>query len=211
MKWRAITCLFAFLMAGPPAAALRADVAPVAEEELERPATLVLEGPIEGMRIGREPSEFEPGVGNTDWGIYLTLGVEKVVKGSTPDDSLEARCFRLRQRRSLMEILTPSGHHPIPPVGTRVRAYLNGDSGAWRVVLPNGILVLDGFLEDAPEVRVLATRGFTLGLPLELWAAVLVAGLAGAALVRLARRRSAGEAGCGDSPEVQQGIYSPTP
>jgi len=214
MKRIGMRCLVVFLMAGMLTAGARADVAPVSGEELERRATLVLEGRIEGIRISRESSEFEPGVGNTDWGIYLTLDVEKVVRGITQDGPLEARCFRVRQRRSLVESLTPSGHHPVPAVGTRVRAYLNGEAVAWRVVLPNGILALDGSLEDAPEVWALNRGGYTLGLPLELWAVALGAGLVGwsiTALVRRVRRRSAGGAGGGDSPEVQQGTYSPTP
>ena len=194
MRWGVVPCLVAALMA----AAGRADVAPASDEELERRATLVVEGSIGGLRIGLESSEFEPGAGNSDWGIYLTLGVEKVVRGITPDGPLEVRCFRVRQRRTLVECLTPSGHHPVPPVGTRVRAYLNGEPGAWRVVLPNGILALDGSLGDAPEVLALTQGGFTLGLPLEAWAAVLVAGLAGWAGVALVRRRRRKSAEGGD-------------
>lgn len=121
-----------------------ADVAPASPEELRQRATLIVEGVIEGLRIGREPSEFEPGIGNSDWGIYLTLRVDRVLKAQAPAGPLVARCFRVRQRRSLWESLTPSGHHPIPGVGARVTAHLNGEDDAWRVVLPNGIRVLDG-------------------------------------------------------------------
>ena len=81
---------------------VRADVAPASPEELRQRATLIVEGVIEGLRVGGEPSEFEPGIGNTDWGIYLTLRVDGVLKGKAPAGPLVARCFRVRQRRSLV-------------------------------------------------------------------------------------------------------------
>ncbi|MFM8932989.1 MAG: hypothetical protein ACKOS8_14070 [Gemmataceae bacterium] len=168
---------------------VRADLAPASPEELRQRATLIVEGVIEGLRIGREPSEFEPGIGNSDWGIDLTLRVDRVLKGQAPAGPLVARCFRVRQRRSLGESLTPSGHHPIPGVGARVTAHLNGEDDAWRVVLPNGIRVLDGPDSDAPEIQGLRSGGYTWLLPVEWWA---VAGLTGGALVlayRVIRRR----------------------
>lgn len=168
-------------MALPPA---RADVAPASPEELRKWATLIVEGVIEGLRVGREPSELEPGFGNTDWGIYLTLRVDGVLKGEAPEGPLVARCFRVRQRRSLVESLTPSGHHPIPGVGTRVTAHLNGEDGAWRVVLPNGIQVMDGPESDAPEIADLRSGGYAWLLPVELWAVV---GLAGGVLLLVYR------------------------
>ena len=151
---------------------VRADVAPASPEELRQRATLIVEGVIEGLRVVGEPSEFEPGIGNTDWGIYLTLRVDGVLKGKAPAGPLVARCFRVRQRRSLVESLTPTGHHPIPGVGTRVTAHLNGEDGAWRVVLPNGIQVVDGTESDAPEIRDLHSGGYAWWLPVELWAVV---------------------------------------
>jgi hypothetical protein len=93
--------------------------------------------------------------------------------------------------------LTPSGHHPIPDTGTRVRAYLKKDDGSWNVVLPNGLtpvdgtLQTDGALQDAAQVAQLRNRAraYTLLLPLEIWALLIIAGIPVLAIIRKSRKR----------------------
>jgi hypothetical protein len=94
---------------------------------------------------------------------------------------LEARCFRVKSRKSILETLTPSGHHPIPGNGTRVRVYLEKENGSWSVVLPNGITSVEdaggfpgGNLQDATEVAQLRNRGYTYFLALEHWGCMFV-------------------------------------
>jgi hypothetical protein len=170
-----------------------AEKAPLSEEGLQDEAQAVVVATIEKIRIRSEPATFERGFGNSDWGIYLTLNVESVEKGDVAGQTLEARCFRIRSRRSVQEYLTPSGHHPIPDVGTRVRAYLERQGDAWAVVLPNGIRA-DGRrpgerLADAKQVTALRSLAYTYVLPLEAWLLVLVIGIPLAACLGWLRKR----------------------
>ena len=71
----------------------------------------------------------------------------------------------IEQRLQILE--RESEHHPIPELGTQVRAYLQGTHGSWKVVLPNGFVILDPNLSsDALEVSQLYS-GFTYALPIE--------------------------------------------
>lgn len=163
--------LFAIAMANSPAVA---EKAPLSVEELQIQSDLIVVATIEQIRAESEPSQFEPASGNSDWGIYLTLQVEAVERGQFADRRLEARCFRSRQRRSWVECLTPSGHHPIPAIGTRVRVYLEDRDRSWHVVLPNGIVPLDGDEVEAWEVTQLRASAFTYVLPIELWVLLIL-------------------------------------
>jgi hypothetical protein len=154
---------------------------PLTVAELRNEADVIVVASIEDIRVESEPSHIERGFGNSDWGIYLTLKVEMVEKGDVLDEQLDARCFRIKSRRSSMEFLTPSGHHPIPGPGARVRAYLKKEYGLWRVVLPNGITSVDnannelpgGNLVDATEVMQLRSPAFTYILPIEIWVVII--------------------------------------
>lgn len=164
-----------------------AEKALLSAKALDAEADAVVVATIEKIRIESESSMFEPGFGNTDWGIYLTLDIDSVEKGDVAEGSLEARCFRIKTRRSVRGYVSPSGHYPIPEVGTRVRVYLEGAAGSWDVVLPNGIsAVAEGgqasrTLSDAEEVTQLRSMTYAFIIPLELWilAALLVFPLLG--------------------------------
>lgn len=163
-----------------------ADIAPRSLEELEQSDAIVV-GTIESIRIESERSRIETAFGNYDWAIYLKLKIESVEKGEIADSTLEFRCFRMKSRRSVSESMSFSGHHPIPEVGSRVKVYLIGDEDGWEAVLPNGITSVDAAddeavffseaLPDAKEIASLRSLPFTYGLPLELWAIVVVVGL----------------------------------
>ena len=161
-----------------------AEKAPLSAEELKRQADAVVVAAIEDIRVESERSRIERGFGNSDWGIYLTLRLKTVEKGNVSEDQVEARCFRIRSRRSLTEYLTPSGHHPIPGTGSLVRAYLEKEDGSWNVVLPNGITSVDEVngrprenLQDAVEVSQLRSRAYTFFFPMELWMLLIFVGL----------------------------------
>ena len=170
-----------------------ADKAPLSLGDLQKQADVIVVATVEHIRVESEPSRFEPAFGNADWGIYLTLRLETVEKGNVSNDQLEARCFRIRHRRSVTEYFTPSGHDPIPATGTRVRAYLEKKDSSWHVVLPNGIVPVDGDAQDAIEVTQLGGRRYTYVLPWELWTLLILVGIPfgiGLALVvRWYRRR----------------------
>lgn len=155
-----------------------AEKAPLSVGELQKRADAIIVAAIENVRVESEPSRFERALGNSDWGIYLTLRLETVEKGNVPDNQLEARCFRIKHRRSSTEYLTPSGHHPIPATGTRVRVYLEKEEGVWHVVLPNGIVCLEGNAQDAIEVARLRNRAYTYLLPIEIWVLLVIVGIA---------------------------------
>lgn len=158
--------------------------APLSPDAMQREAHTIIVATIQKIRIESESSTFEPGFGNSDWGIYLTLELETVEKGDIAEDSVEARCFRIKTRRSVQEYFSPSGHHPIPEVGTRVRVYLRRHNTSWDVVSPNGIAVIgDGqqssqVVPDAREVRQLRSFAYTFILPLEVLLLLVVCGLA---------------------------------
>lgn len=166
MKTQIPLSLFVVVLLNLPALA---EKAPLSPELLESEADLIAIATVEEIRIEIEKPTFDPPDGNSDWGIYLTLQFETVEKGEVADNRLEARCFRIRQRKSFFEYMTVGGHYPIPPVGTRARVYLEQDGDSWRVVLPNGITCLDGNPGDAPEVSELESGGYTYGLALETW------------------------------------------
>lgn len=153
-----------------------AEKAPISVTELQDQADAIVVAIIEQIHTEAEPSRVERGFGNSDWGIYLTLRLETVEKGNVSDEQLEARCFRIKSRRSYFGFISPSGHHPIPETGTRVRVYLKRRNGLWSVVLPNGVTSVEngsgkpgGDLQDATEVTQLRSRRFTYFLPMETW------------------------------------------
>ena len=151
-------------------------------DELQTQADAIVVAKIERIRVASERSRFNSAFGNSDWGIYLTLSVDTVEKGSGLEKQLEARCFRVKRRRTLSDTFAPSGHYPIPGTGTRARAHLAKENDLWNVVLPNGIVLPDANEDtvywssyrngpenpDAPEVTALRGPGFTYLLPLEL-------------------------------------------
>ena len=176
-----------------------AEIAPQSLSRL-RQSELIVVGTIKEIRIQSERSRIERGFGNYDWGIYLTLGIDAVEKGQVESAEIKFRCFRIKSRRSAAEYLTPSGHRPIPGIGTRVRVYLNGKNQGWTAVLPNGITSPeandddrvwsgDG-LTDAAELSQLRSLSYTFLLPLELWGVLVVFGVPVAIISILLRRRA---------------------
>lgn len=160
-----------------------ADKAPLSAEDLENEADVVVVATIEKIRIETEASQFE-GAGNWDWGIYLTFRVESVEKGRFEGETLEARCFRIKSRRSAYEYLTPAGHYPIPETGTRVIAFLKRAGSSWDVILPNGLTSIPAggeesneALPEAKQLSELRSLMYTYLLPLEGWLLVLVFGI----------------------------------
>ena len=160
-----------------------ADKAPLSAEGLRNEADLVVVATIEKIRIETEASQFE-GAGNWDWGIYLTFRVESIEKGDFEGDSLEAKCFRIKSRRSAYEYLTPTGHYPIPETGTRVKAFLERAGSSWDVILPNGLAPIsaDGNesskrLPEAKQVHQLRSLTYTYLLPIEGWLLLIAIGI----------------------------------
>lgn len=187
---RSLALVVAILLNSSAHAATR----PLSVKELQSKAGAIVIATVEGIRSEAEPSHFEPGIGNSDWGIYLKLKCEKIEKGDlNAMQQMEARCFRIRSRRSFISIFSTGGHRWIPEVGTRVRVYVEDRGGTWNVVLPNGIATEDGKeLEDAREVEKLRGRrlGFTFFLPLELWFLLMTLTILLAFWVRRYRRRA---------------------
>lgn len=163
-----------------------AEKAPRSLSELQT-SDLIVVGTITHIRIESEPSRIERGLGNRDWGIYVTLAVEKVERGHFSDTEIKFRCYRVRYRRSFIEYFSANGHSPIPGTGTTIRAYLDGEPPHWSAVYPNGITAPDANeyttfwanrnLSSAAELAGLRGRMFTYFLPLELWGLLLVVGV----------------------------------
>ena len=175
----------------------RAEIAPRTLGELQQSELIVI-GTIEEIRIEAERSRIERAFGNYDWGIYIKLRVEAVEKGQLDGTEVDFRCFRIKSRRSAAEYLTPSGHRPIPGVGTRVRVHLNAAKSDWGAALPNGITMpyapdenvwSDDRLSDAAEVLELRSLMYTYVLPLELWGILLFFVTPIAIILRRLRRR----------------------
>ena len=170
--------LLAILVLLARGSVVNAAVAPKNIEQL-RQADLIVVGVIDKVMVESERSRVERGFGNYDWGIYLTLTVERVEKGDYSQPQIQFRCFRVKSRRSAVEYLSSVGHDPIPGAGTKVRVYLDGTGTTWNVVDPNGItshdadtnqkVWPDGSLSEAPEVSALSGLMYTYLLPLEFW------------------------------------------
>ena len=97
--------------------------------------------PPAGIRRLRRLRVFiEPPRSANHWAIDLTLQVTNVEKGQFTGDKIVARCFRIKSRKSGWEYMTPSGNHPIPAVGTLVRAYLYECERRWATTLINNAL-----------------------------------------------------------------------
>lgn len=197
--------ILAMLMLAAAGSALeaKAEKAPQALSDL-RQSDLIVVGTIKEIRVETERSQIERAFGNYDWGIYITLDIDEVEKGQLEVAEIEFRCFRIKSRRSETEYLTPSGHRPIPGIGTSVRVYLNGEKPNWEAALPNGITSSDAnddesvwssdHLTDATEIRELRSRLYTFVLPLEVWGILVVfvapVVIMTTVLMRRARRRT---------------------
>ncbi len=81
MSNKAISLIVVLIVASHSTSAAFADKAPLSAEALQTEARAVVVATIEKIRIESEKSIYEPGLGNTDWGIYLTLDIESVEKG----------------------------------------------------------------------------------------------------------------------------------
>jgi len=159
-------------------ATLRADRGPLSPERLAQESELIISGQVLSLKVGTERAHVERGFGNYDWAIDLNIRVQSIEKGRLDgSDSIVVRCFRLKSRKSAFECLTPSGNHPIPDVGAKVRAHLYRRGGVWRVVFPNGLTALPGQerLLDGDAVEALRSR-FTYWLPFELWIFIALIG-----------------------------------
>ncbi len=190
---------FAMFVASVSVLEAKADVAPKGIDEL-RESEVIAVGTIRKIRVESERSQIERAFGNYDWGIYLTLEIEKVEKGRLIDGEVVFRCFRVKSRRSAMEYLSPSGHDPIPDVGTRCRVYLGRGETNWFAALPNGITLPDANqddqvwsdprLVDANEVSELRSLAYTFVIPLELWVMLVVLLVPIFIVIKFVRRRS---------------------
>ena len=194
-RFWAFPFLIALCLVWAPSAV--AERAPLSQAELVEHAHLVVVGKIVDLGIKTERSHIERGFGNYDWAIDVTIEIDEIDRGRFEDsNTIVARCFRIKSRKTSTEYLTPSGNHPIPDVGTAVRAYLYMSDGLWRVIFPNGFQPLsnDAKLTDAPAVSQLSGGGYTFLLPIELWIVALVIGVPAAlvivTVVRLLRRTS---------------------
>jgi hypothetical protein len=167
-------CIVVITTIGLLATTLPAERAPRSPNELVKASDLVVVGRIVDLQIQTERSHIETSFGNYDWAIDLTLQIEKVEKGESSGDTIVARCFRIKSRKSAVEYMTPSGNRPIPAVGTPVRAHLYERDQVWRVVFPNGLGGPRGEkqLTDAEAVRQLEGGGYTYWLPLEIWVVI---------------------------------------
>jgi hypothetical protein len=148
----------------------KGELLPRSLKQLQK-SDLIVVGTISQLRI---ESERSSGLGNYDWGIYVTLTVEKVEKGDLTDTEIEFRCYRRKQR--LTNPPEPSGHRPIPGTGTTVRAYLHERNHTWVAALPNGINAPDfSRLADAPEVDGLPrVKLITFFQSLDMWVLMFV-------------------------------------
>ena len=194
-----------------PVGSAWAAVAPKSLEKL-RQADLIVVGTIQTLNVESERSRIEQGFGNYDWGIYLTLTVEKVEKGDYSKPEIECRCFRIKSRRSATEYLSNAGHDPIPGAGTEVRVYLYRMGTSWSVVLPNGItphdadtnktVWPDGGLGEANELAGLSGLMYTYLLPLEFWGLLFFVLLpVGYCVFRVVRYRRRGQGAEQDESE----------
>lgn len=196
---RGILCWVLFLLCATVPA--RAEKAPLSVEALQQEASAIVVATIERIRVQTEEAEFGKAFGNWDWGIYLTLRTEAVVKGLEGEDlnssRLEVRCFRIKSRRNMFGYLAPSGHSPIPETGTRIKVYLERRKKGWAVLLPNGIVPLSAAGEplgqsvpDAQRIAGLRSLMYTWLLPLEAWPPLLISGAIAVLCVRWLRRRN---------------------
>lgn len=130
----------------------------------------------------------------------MTIKVDAVEKGTFLQDRIEARCFRIKSRRSNLECYTPSGNYPIPDAGTHVRAYLYGPPDPWNVIFPNGLASPDPDTElaDASQLKQLRSGGFTYVLPGEIWVLVLISVVLGKLLQRRLKKVQARHGDVGD-------------
>ncbi len=104
---------------------------PEPPEILEERATDVVLGQITDVEVREEPAAES---GYTDLACYYTLEVATVESGDAihPGDVVVVRAYEFKEIGGRM----CAGHRPLPAVGARVRAYLNGR----RVVFPNGFM-----------------------------------------------------------------------
>ncbi len=151
-----------------PFCSLRAEKAPLSPEKLAEQADLIIVGEVLALKITHERSQIETGSGNYDWIIESSIKVREVEKGTAQvGDTIGARSFRIKSRKSATGFMSPSGHHPIPKVGSITRVHLKSD---FSVLLPNGFTSTDPRRELSSAVEVNALQsGYTYGLPMGGW------------------------------------------
>jgi hypothetical protein len=158
-----------------PSSAIYAERFPLTQAALLAEAQAVVVGTVRELEIQEEQSDMERGSGNYDWAIDLVIDVGHVEKGDLGNASIVVvRCFRIKSRKSFWEFVSVSGNHPIPDVGTEVRAYLYRDHARWRAIYPNGISSAaeagsETPLKDADAVVRLPSPCYTYLLSTEAW------------------------------------------
>jgi hypothetical protein len=157
---------------------VHASYPPKSPERLQQYADLIVVGQIEKLRIETERVGGGPVFGNCDWAIYLTIKVDSVEKGTFLQDRLEARCRKVKSRRSVFTYYgSMSGNYPIPDAGTHVRAYLRCIPDSLNVIIPNGLASPDpdSKLVHASQLKQLRGRvRYTFIFPVEIWLLILI-------------------------------------
>ena len=126
---------------------LQAAVAPHSKEEMEKGATVVVEGEVLSVTSKTQKSEVERGLVMARDRVYtVTLRVSKVAKGKAKvGDELQFKAWRPSTR--VPPLPGPQGHHPIPGKGDMVKVYLLGEKENSQPYMPNGIEIL----KEAPK------------------------------------------------------------
>jgi hypothetical protein len=178
----------AVLLAATPA---EAGKLPLTREQLEKESKLIVAGQVLSHREEDQPGS---GGGVTRY-VFLTVKVDTVVKGDAkPGDEIVVRCWVVVKEPG-EGVLWDDGHSTIPGDGGKAKFFLTGPrEGAWRVIVPNGVELLDGTpprryeRERAPfRPPPLGEQRPIYGRPLFVWPFIAV--VLAAIVLRAHRRR----------------------
>lgn len=125
-----------------------AERAPLSPEKLEREATHIVEGEVQGVYTRDVASDlYGPGTVVTQF--LIEIEVRTCAKGDRiqPNDVIYGRCWKVKRRGVKGLLPGPGGHFQIPEEGDHVRAFLKKgrylgvapDNNGLNVVYPNGI------------------------------------------------------------------------
>ncbi len=136
-------CLLALLLGlfTPTVLPIEAAVAPHPKEDMEKGASLIIEGKVLSVTSKTQKSKTEKGIIARDRVYTIQIKIKKVDKGKAKvGDEITVSAWKPSTR--IPPLPGPQGHGSIPTKGDLVKMYLLGDAKSYEPYMPNGISIL---------------------------------------------------------------------
>jgi len=120
---------------------VQAAVAPHPKEDMEKGASLIIEGKVLSVTSKTQKSKIEKGIIARDRVYTIQIKINQVEKGKAKvGDEISVSAWKPSTR--IPPLPGPQGHGSIPAKGDLVKMYLLGDAKTYEPYMPNGISIL---------------------------------------------------------------------